>query len=116
MSVDNRSATRQHFVDSVYFLQLKLFLRFSQISMLLPIYLYLRAGVLARRGWLFSIQICSDFLFLVLVCCSITEYILTIKQSFLDVFRFILTYFAIFGACNRLGVTDSDALYVWQHT
>ena len=43
-----------HFLDSVYFLQLKLFLRFSQISMLLPIYLYLRAGFLpAMAGYFF---------------------------------------------------------------
>ena len=35
---------RQHFVDSVYFLQLKLFLKFLQISILLPIFLPAEAG------------------------------------------------------------------------
>ena len=36
------SYIRQHFADSIYFLQLELFLRFAEISMLLPILLYLR--------------------------------------------------------------------------
>ena len=39
-------------MDAVYFLKLKLSLRFLQISML-PIYLYLWAGILACRGWPF---------------------------------------------------------------
>ena len=43
----------EHLVGPLYFLQRTLFLRFSQISMSLAIYLYLRAGVLACRGWLF---------------------------------------------------------------
>ena len=46
----------EHLVGSLYFLQRTLFLRFSQISMSLAIYLYLRAGVLACRGWLISLQ------------------------------------------------------------
>ena len=40
-------------MNPVYLLQLKLFLRFYHISMLLPLELYLRAGVLACRSWLF---------------------------------------------------------------
>ena len=44
----------EHLVGPLYFLQRTLFLRFSQISKSLAIYLYLRAGVLACRGWLFS--------------------------------------------------------------
>ena len=40
-------------MNPVYLLQLKLFLRFYHISMLLPLELYLQAGVLACRGWLF---------------------------------------------------------------
>ena len=43
----------EHLVGPLYFLQRTLFLRFSQISMSLAIYLYLRAGVLACRSWLF---------------------------------------------------------------
>ena len=40
------------FFKIFFFLQQKLFLRFSQISVLFVIYLYLRAGVLACRDWL----------------------------------------------------------------
>ena len=43
----------EHLVGPLYFLQRTLFLRFSQISMPLAIYLYLRAGVLACQGWVF---------------------------------------------------------------
>ena len=49
----------EHVVGSLYFLQQKLFLRFSQISMLLAIKLYLQAGVLACPGWLFLAFIIS---------------------------------------------------------
>ena len=52
----------EHLVGPLYFLQRMLFLRFSQISMLLSIYLYLRAGVLACRGWLFLNVLISMFL------------------------------------------------------
>ena len=47
----------EHLVGPLYFLQQTLFLRFSQISMSLAIYLYLQAGVLACRGWLFSLKV-----------------------------------------------------------
>ena len=42
-----------HLVGPLYFLQWRLFLRFSQIAISMAIYLYLRDGVLACRGWLF---------------------------------------------------------------
>ena len=43
----------EHLLGPLYFLQRMLFLRISQNSMSLAIYLYLRAGFFACRGWLF---------------------------------------------------------------
>ena len=48
----------EHLVGSLYVLQLKLFLRFYQVSILLPILLYLRAGVLAYQGSLYFLIMC----------------------------------------------------------
>ena len=47
----------EHLVGTLYFLQRTLFLTFSQISMSLAIYLYLRPVVLACGCWLFWLNI-----------------------------------------------------------
>ena len=52
----------EHLVGPLYFLQQTLFLRFSKISMSMAIYLYLRAGALACRGWLFLESVTGELL------------------------------------------------------
>ena len=51
----------EHLVGLLHFLQQTLFLRFSQISMSLAIYLYLWAGFLACQGWLVFVLKTFDF-------------------------------------------------------